>query len=185
MVGRRPKPAGLKMAQGNPGRRPLHDVQDKAPVAGSKANFRFAKLTKHGRDVYSIISSELRRLNFVKTSDEMLVLRYADAIARYWRVTNELNKLGSEHYESPSIAGGTMYRIRPQFIVQQRLEMRIEAMEDRLGLSPMARQQFLSRLASLGMQPSLPGLPVDGAENLPQAVPGSPVGLLKRANVLN
>lgn len=148
MKGRKAKPAELKAAQGNPGNRPLvpQPLSESAPASGPVA-LPFAKLSADALTAYTIVGAELRHLNFIRSTDEPLLLRYCDALARFWRVTRELDELGGETYDCPTTTGATMLRMRPQFMVQERLSKRLESMEDRLGLSPMARQQYLLRMA--------------------------------------
>ncbi|HWY14418.1 MAG TPA: phage terminase small subunit P27 family [Rhizomicrobium sp.] len=182
MRGRIPKPGELREAQGNPGRRPIPDqLADDAPAKG----LPFAELSDNARRAYEIISGDLRRMNFVRASDESLLLRYCDAVARYWKVTKALDAFGDETYEAATVAGGVMQRMRPQFVVQQLLSKRLEAMEDRLGLSPMARQQYMIRMAATGATPNLfpeADMPEDTAE-APR--PSSPVGFLRSDARLN
>lgn len=179
MRGRLPKPAEVRDAQGNPGRRPSAAA---LPPDQGDVTLPFVQLSEDAHRAYDIIGAALKRLNFVRSSDESLLLRYADAVARYWRVTAELDGLGSESYECQMTGGGVMQRLRPQFMVQQLLAKRLEAMEDRLGLSPMARQQYMLRMSQTGLQPSLPL--ADAASEPPAQRPGSAVGLLNR-NALN
>lgn len=191
MRGRHPKPGAVKEAQGNPGHRPIApDPAALSPVlTAPQAALPFARLSEDARHAYDIIGADLRRLNFVRSTDEPLLLRYCDALARFWRVTGELDVLGGETYETSS-AHGNMLRMRPQFMVQERLARRLESMEDRLGLSPMARQQYLVRMAAAGAQPGFwPDRSADDAKDAPSPAiaprAASPVGLLKGPHALN
>lgn len=190
MRGRFPKPCALREKQGNPGNRAVPRVDD-----GDRSEehreprvlvLPFATLEGDARVAYEMIGGELRRLNFVKPSDEPLLARYAKSLADFWNTTKKLDEIGSTVYECQAVAGGTMQRIHPLFIVQQHLAKRLEAMEDRLGLSPQARQQYLLRMAATGAQGSLPlpQSPSDASHDqpIPSAIArtGSPVGLLRR-----
>src|SRR5690242_2141746 len=99
MRGRKPKPAGLKAAQGNPGRREIPVEPPQPSVSTPAPHLPFAKLSDAARAAYQIIGEDLRRMNFVRRSDESVLLRYCDSLARYWRVTEELDRLGGETYE--------------------------------------------------------------------------------------
>lgn len=195
MRGRFPKPGALREKQGNPGNRAVPRADD-VERAGNGDEHReaarvlvlpFAKLEGDALTAYEMIGGELRRLNFVKPSDEPLLARYAKSLADFWNTTKKLDEIGSTVYECQAVAGGTMQRIHPLFIVQQHLAKRLEAMEDRLGLSPQARQQYLLRMAATGAQGSLP-LPQTGGTDASHEQPmassiaraGSPVGLLRR-----
>lgn len=183
MRGRRPKPAGVRQAQGNPGHRAI--AADAAPPSGENhATLPFAKLTDDALLAYNLIGRELKRLNFVRSSDESVLVRYCKSLAQFWTVTGKLDALGSETYECQMTNGGTMQRIHPLFMVQERLAKRLESMEDRLGLSPQARQQYMLRMAgaSQGLLP-LNDQPLkdDGEPAAPPPPPASsPVGILNR-----
>lgn len=185
MRGRKPKTGTVRRAQGNPGHRKIAP-EPAEPKGAPVASLPFVELSVTARLAYDIIGADLRRLNFVRSSDEPLLLRYCDALARFWRVTAELDRLGSETYETTS-AHGNMLRMRPQFMVQERLARRLESMEDRLGLSPMARQQYLRAMAAAGAQPQFwpdkkEPQPRDEAPTAAPAPPlASPIGLLKHA----
>ena len=185
MRGRHNKPGALKEAQGNPGHRPI----PKEPLPEQPAQVLHALPTGMSADAqrtYEMIGGELRRMNFIKPSDEPLLQRYADTLARFWRVTAEIDRLGGETYEAETTVGGTMQRMRPQFMVQDRLERRLQPMEDRLGLSPMARQQYLVRMAATGASPMLPGIP--SAEKRPggaTVIPRRPPPAAPPSDVLN
>lgn len=181
--GRKAKPAELKRAQGNPGKRALPELPVEAeqkPLAPSKRSSAPKRLTADGRKIWDALAPELKRLKFLRSSDQGAFERYCDTLASYWRVTLELRKAG-ETYETES-AHGRMLRIHPKFMVQERLSRRLDQLEDRFGLSPAARQQIMQRLAA---QP--PGLPLEPGEKAgegeeaPAPAPGkpSPIGMLR------
>jgi P27 family predicted phage terminase small subunit len=187
----------VKAAQGNPGKRAVLEIAsdenrdmsagDAAPRQRRPRNAMvpFARLNGSARTAYDLIGSELRRLNFVRSSDESVLVRYCKSLADFWIVTGKLDKLGDHTYECQMTGGGTMQRIHPLFIVQQHLAKRLESMEDRLGLSPQARQQYLLRIAASGRQALLP-LDQSPKSDAPAPAPtiqkplGGPVGLLRR-----
>src|SRR5262245_24134358 len=122
MRGRHPKPDALKEAQGNPGRR-RRAAQTPTPTAAQpvSASLPFARLSENARLAYQLIGTDLRTLNFVRSTAGPLLLRYCDTLARFWKVTGEIDSFGGEVYECDTQAGGKMLRMRPQFIVQQML----------------------------------------------------------------
>lgn len=158
MRGRRPKPAALKEAQGNPGHRTIVDTPAPAPTSDaarvvSGTSFPF-KVSDDAQRLYDLIAPELQRLNFLRATDEPAFRRYCDTLARYWRVTEQMEQLGGETYECKTTTGETMLRLRPQFVVQERLARRLDTLEDRFGLTPMARQQYMltvSRGSQMGL----------------------------------
>lgn len=156
-MGRRAKPAALKQAQGNPGKRRIREAaqqpEESAPVSEAPSVTIIAKVNSDAQRVYDLVAPQLRRMNFLRDSDELAFRRYCETMSRYWRVTDELEKLGGETYECATTQGGTMQRMRPQFLVQERLARRLDGLEDRFGLTPMARQQYV---LALQRQPQLP-----------------------------
>lgn len=136
---------------------------DPAPAAVIASTV--VKVTADAQKVYELVGPQLRRLNFLRDSDDLAFRRYCETMARYWRVTSQLDALGGETYECDTTAGGKMQRMRPEFLVQERLAKRLDGLEDRFGLTPMARQQFV---LALQRQPSLPLDPP-----APKPAPGS------------
>ena len=196
-MGRRAKPAALKEAQGNPGHRKIA----REPKLNRKRLAIFANAVKiavkaaaqdEGVKAYAQVEASLRAMNFIRQSDETLLLRYRRGWMRWWNASIELT-FGSEVYECAMTGGvGTMLRVNPWFLVEERLEKRLLSMEDRLGASPMARQTYLQRVMSAGSQPALPGMPPaddktepgDHADTEPPPPDANPVGMLNR-NALN
>lgn len=157
-MGRRPKPAALREAQGNPGRRPIPKDSSametgRAVSEKSKNPLTFAKVSRDARMVFDLVAPQLRRMNFLRESDEPAFWRYCDTMARYWRVTQRLNEMGGETYDCPTTNGGVMARMRPEFMVQERLAKRLDGLEDRFGLTPAARQSYI---LALQRAPQLP-----------------------------
>lgn len=182
--GRRAEPAAVKQAKGNPGRRKIVDAPDApaAPVAAPK------DLSAAARKVWNQLAPELSRLKFLRPSDQQAFSRYCEHLAKWWELTKDLRKEG-ETYGTNS-AHGSMLRVNPKFIVRERVEKRLEALEDRFGLSPAARQQILQRLAAINVPLTPAGSLFDRTENTGGEAPapqdaapaGSPIGLLGRAS---
>lgn len=180
--GRRPDPPAVKELRGNPGKRPI----PKAAAAGPSGELGKAPAqlkTAAAKRLWDEVGAELLRLNFLRPSDRPAFARYCETLARYWDVTQRMGK-GGEVYTTSS-QHGTMERIHPLFMVQERLARRLESMEDRFGLNPQARQQYLLRMAQAQM-PLFGATPEpskgDAGETLPAEAPdeGGPVGLLSR-----
>src|SRR5690625_1355421 len=119
--GRKAKPAALKRAQGNPGKRALPELPVEAeqqPLKSSANSTAPKRLSAEGRRIWDALAPELERLKFLRPSDQPAFERYCDTLASYWRVTLELRKAG-ETYETES-AHGRMLRVHPKFMVQDR-----------------------------------------------------------------
>jgi P27 family predicted phage terminase small subunit len=145
MRGRSPKPAGLKEAQGNPGKRRSGKFADLAPT-GEPSAFMF-DVSADAKVVYDRFGPELRRLNILRSSDEPAFWRYCETLSRFCRLGEVIRKFGAEYYVAKSVTGEKMMRLHPAFIAQERYVRRLESLEDRFGLTPMARQQYMLALS--------------------------------------
>jgi len=182
--GRRPQPAALIEAKGNPGRRRQPSlVQPTSADALRPVLTPPVKLSGDAATIWRLLAPELERLKFLRPTDAHPFARYCRDLAHYWDVTHRLDTAG-DTYLSESVHG-KMLRIHPMFIIQERLGRRLEAAEDRFGMSPAARQSIMLRLANL--QPAQGSLPGTQAGATPQPLPaepvgiGSPIGALARA----
>lgn len=175
--GRRPEPGEVKEAKGNPGRRPnATGAAVELPGLGAEAP---EQLTGEARTIWGALAPELARMKLLRATDAPVFARYCDHLARFWRVKAALDGVG-EVYETDS-AHGRMLRINPWFAVLDRLCKRLEALEDRIGLSPAARQQLLLRMAAVPAAP-LPGPLGEAAEIRAPAAPTTPIGVLSRGS---
>lgn len=150
MRGRRPDPAAIQEAKGNPGHRPRAKSavkhEEELPQADSAARVLPFKIPASAKKVHDLVGPQLRAINMLRPTDEPAFWRYCDTMASYWGVTEKLQRLGGATYKCKTTTGETMHRIRPEFIVQERLARRLDTLEDRFGLTPMARQQYLLAL---------------------------------------
>lgn len=177
--GRKPDPDALQDAKGRPGKR-----RRAAPIASSTVAATTiqpsGKLKRSALHVWSTLAPELERLNFLRPTDANAFSRYCQTVARYWEVSADLDTEG-ETYTTDS-AHGSMKRINPLFIIQERLSRRLTEMEDRFGLTPAARQQIMLRLAQ--QQPSLslaPGVAATTEAPTTPAPEAGPIGILGTA----
>ena len=108
-MGRRAKPAALKEAQGNPGHRKIA----REPKLNRKRLAIFANAVKiavkaaaqdEGVKAYAQVEASLRAMNFIRQSDETLLLRYRRGWMRWWNASIELT-FGSEVYECAMTGG--------------------------------------------------------------------------------
>jgi P27 family predicted phage terminase small subunit len=178
--GRRPDAPAVKEAKGTKART--------APVTDSAAVLRSTMprtLSAAAKKVWEVLAPELTRMKFLRETDRDAFSRYCEHAARWWKLTRELRREGDTYWTES--AHGKMQRLNPKFIVRERIENRLEALEDRFGLNPAARQQILQRLSALP-PPAPPAgdmfaQPGETAENgAPPPKSGSPIGLL-RSNV--
>lgn len=165
----------MKEAKGNPGRRRVVKEPESANAAPMPKG-----LSAAAKKVWAEMAPELQRMKFLRPTDAGAFARYCEHLTRWWALTRSLRKTG-ETYESTS-QHGTLLRVRPEFLVRERLEKRMEALEDRFGLSPAARQQILQRLAVVNPAPAGDlldrlGEDQEQGDEAPAAAP-SPIGML-------
>ena len=179
--GRRAEPEAVKRAKGNPGKRPIAATTDEAPALKSASP---KELSDDARKVWDSLSPELTRLKFLRESDRAAFARYCEYASRWWALTKVIATDGETYWTES--AHGKMRRVNPDFLVRDRIETRLQALEDRFGLSPAARQQILQRLA-LAPQLAPPGdlfedrAKAASGEAPPPARPSSPIGLLAKS----
>ncbi len=174
MPGPKPQPAEIKALKGNPGGRPL----GRAPAElGLFSATPPRSLKRKPKAVWKQLAGKLAGLKFIKVSDEPALERYCVDLAAWRDVTAKLEETG-QVYETSS-THGTMLRVHPLFLVQDRLAKRLESFEDRFGLNPASRQRILQGLAAQVGGGDLP-LPARRDEQ-PAAPAASPIGMLSEA----
>lgn len=176
--GRKADPAAVKAAKGNPGKRRIVDVSAAEVAAVIGKVTPPAHLSKEAREMWLRYAPELERLNFLRASDAPAFARYCEGLAQFWKATRALRKEPTVYWtETPH---GKMRRLNPWFMVQDRLDRRLLALEDRFGINPAARQSIMYRLA----QAPAPNATLDLLDNGikepgdSEGVAESPVGFL-------
>jgi len=166
MAGRRPKPAALREAQGNPGRRPIAasdadpveaeaaDAATGAPTLPSVASDAVPEELVDTPDAvaaWKLTAPALARMRIFRETDRNGLIRYCLKLAQYNRVRLDLaspkEQGGGEVYQTDT-NHGKMWRINPRFQVLERIERSLIEYEDRYGLNPMSRQRILAAYAS-------------------------------------
>src|SRR5690606_3619285 len=104
------------------------------------------ELTKAAKEIWDRTAAPLARINFLRETDRAAFARYCHHLAEWWTLTRQLRKDGLTYVTTSN--HGTMKRLNPDFVARQRIEDRLETLEDRFGLTPAARQQILQRLAA-------------------------------------
>lgn len=185
--GPKPEPASVKLAKGNTGRRPIVDdgsiVDGDAPAAPAIRPPSWLK--KEGLKVWERLAPRLIALRLLGPADVETFGRYCRNFARWLKMQDTLDKEG-ETYESES-AHGKLKRAHPAFLISDRLDRKLESVEDRFGLNPAERQRIMVSRAAAGAQGEMP---LSGGRNptaKPAAKPAastpapakSPIGLLQ------
>src|SRR5690606_23065765 len=125
-------------------------------------------------------------MKLLTEADAPAFARYCKHYARWIDLQKHLDKDG-DVYEIQT-ASGLVRRADPRFIMADRLDRMLLAIEDRFGLNPAERQRIFAARANTGAAGDLfGGLPKDGerkaddpaAEAAPAAEPiEGPIGLL-------
>lgn len=190
--GRLPKPDAVKRAAGNPGKRRLAPAPKRtairATVAGGVVPPSY--LDAEAKRIWNRLVPDLQRLNFMRSSDSDALARYCDHVSGWARARKTIRREG-EFYDATSVTGEALKRLHPAVKVAEIHEKHLVELEDRFGLSPLARQRILRDQAALppGMLPL--GAPADSSPAqakrdpadpvTPEPPPAaSPVGLLSR-----
>lgn len=139
-TGPKPKPGEIAAAQGNPGHRPIVTTPDAVPKLDSQAPIA---LSERGLRFWAELTRRLQPLGYVKATDAYVLARYCDYFDRWLSLRDKVNAAG-ESYETTS-NHGKMQRINPDFNALMRMEERLTVIEDRIGLTPAARQSILAR----------------------------------------
>jgi len=179
--GRRPDPEAVKIAKGSKRSARASAVDGTAELRSSAPK----NLSASAKRVWDALAPELGRLKFLRDTDRDAFARYCEHASRWWALTKDLRSEGDTYWTES--AHGKMQRLNPKFMVRERIENRLESLEDRFGLNPAARQQILQRLAALPPSP-LGGLFTAGVEENKTTAPSvssvatSPIGML-RSNI--
>lgn len=139
--GRKPDPAAVKVAKGNPSRRRIgaDPVIDTAQTGGVSPP---AWLKKDALAVWARLAPNVARLKLLTPVDAESFARYCRNLARWLKMQDVLDNEG-ETYESVS-AHGTLKRAHPAFLIGDRLARLLEAQESVFGLNPAERQRIFA-----------------------------------------
>lgn len=149
------KPAELKEAQGNPGKRKVVVApQSAAPVLDMPPP---ETLRRGAWPIWIELVRVLKEMKLFRVSDRYALEVYCDAVHDFHRATKALATRG-DFYKTES-NHGTMLRTHPMHGVKDRAIRRMEKYEPQFGLTPRARQELLFKLAVTPAQPDLPGTP--------------------------
>ena len=182
-MGRRPDPAGVK-AQKKPvrsTRKPSAANASEIPDSGLKAP---AWLKGEALAIWNKRAPMLRQARLLQVADELAFARYCRNFALWLELRKTLDAEGYT-YESDS-NHGKLRRADPGFLIADRVERQLLAVEDRFGLNPAERQRIFLQRAS-GKAPGLfdeqPAQPQPGAAKASQ--PAQPARATPAAGFLN
>ena len=156
MVGRKPKPTALKKLAGNPGRRPLNELEPKPGPADPKVPR--GKLPPEAQKLWKDLAPKLAALGVLTDVDlpafEMLCIHYALARDAF-KLVNELGMFVKDRDGQP--------RKNPALQLYRDNSMAFKAYLLEFGLTPSSRSKI--EAGPLDEEPSLADLLFDGIED--------------------
>lgn len=168
--GPKPEPSSVKLAKGNPGRRPV-GAEPAGIVDDSGASVPPPGWLKgDGLAIWQRMAPRVAAMKLLGPLDAEPFGRYCQNFARWVKMQKILDRDG-EFYESES-QHGKLKRIEPAFAIADRLEKHLASAEDRFGLNPSERQRIFAARAAAGT----PGDLFDRrhADDKPASRPGEP-----------
>ena len=135
------------------------------PAAGAPPKW----LTGEGLKVWTRLAPTLRMAKLLTDADVLAFARYCKHFDRWIALQKRLDKQG-DIYEIET-ASGTVRRADPAFVMADRLDRMMLALEDRFGLNPAERQRIFAARAQGGGAGDLFTSP-SGKEN--ERRPGDP-----------
>jgi P27 family predicted phage terminase small subunit len=169
--GRKPQPAAVKEAKGNPGRRRIPKAaEEQAPDLGTVPAWldTSAHAPKDGQEIAALAVETWRRLQplatgmkLLKATDEWTLGRFCQYQAEWVHFTRVLAAEGY-WYEKVQGNGETAKLPHPASRARRDAERSLQSLGEAMGLTPAARLRITQQLVQA--LPSQPGLPLDGDE---------------------
>ena len=131
MRGRKPIPTAVKIANGNPGKRPLPE-NEPTPETGRPEAPEW--LDPEARQEWDKITGELEAMGTLYKVDRAALVLYAVAMGRYERCT----KLVSEHGEMTEAKNGTPIQ-NPYLAIANKAHEQASKLLVEFGLTPSSR----------------------------------------------
>ena len=127
-------------------------------------------LSKEGRAAWAELVPDMIKAGRVKQTDLAALTRYCDMVGRYWKMSATVNTEG-ETILTPTIATdakgnpGMMRRRHPLLSEMRSLMSELRQLEDRFGMSPLARANLVSKQLGAGSGGGAAGLNLGDADN--------------------
>lgn len=142
-----PKPAELAQAQGNPGRRKLATTPADAPSISDTAP-TFVRADDLALSIWEQLQRDLKPLGYVKQSDTFAMGKMAVYWAEWLRLSESVRENGTSYVTESQ--WGSYRRRNPDFGAWMQIGDKLQALMDRFGLTPAARQRINMQLAAQG-----------------------------------
>jgi len=166
--GRRRVPEELQRLKGNPRKRKLSQLAPAEPVPASQPTAAApspAEATRtiqvpaelrseRERAIFRSVVEELMPRNMVRETDFRLVIRYARFFHLWLQASEALYQANDATVYKVESKWGTYYRRFPAVKDMLDFHEKLFAMEQQIGMTPVARTTLLARMMAPGAQPS-------------------------------
>lgn len=140
MAGRRPKPTALKKAQGNPGKRPLNELEPTPEIVEPVIP---EYLSKPARRWWEMLSPMLLRLKVLTEADQLALALLCEQAVQADEATRLLRKSGimvkKQLYDRSGKKMGQAPVINPAFKIQVESFKQLKAFLTEFGITPASR----------------------------------------------
>lgn len=140
MAGRRPKPTELKKAQGNPGKRPLNELEPQPEIIDGSVP---AYLSKPARRWWDLLSPMLIRIKILTEADHLALAMLCEQAAQADEATRLIRKSGimvkKQLYDRAGKKIGHVPVINPAFKVQVECTKQLKSLLTEFGITPASR----------------------------------------------
>ncbi len=150
--GPKPQPAAVKRQRAS-SRRPVGEAP-KVDVGGAAPRAP-AFVKGDALEIWNAKAELLAGARLLTAADANAFGRYCVNHAK-WQQMHERLETGELTY-SVTTASGEVHRLRPEFIVAEKLERQLLAAEDRFGLNPAERQRIMAARSQSGVSGDLFG----------------------------
>jgi P27 family predicted phage terminase small subunit len=184
--GPKPQPGAVKEQKAPVRSRQRKTIAAQQPAVPAASGDAPAWLKKEGLKIFQRMAPLLRTMKLLTEADVPAFSRYCKHYARWLELQKRLDKEG-DIYEIET-ASGVVRRADPAFVMADRLDRMLLAIEDRFGLNPAERQRIFAARAQTGASGDLfAGQGKDqerrGEDPAAQATPAAeptegPIGLL-------
>lgn len=146
--GPKPKPGAIKEQKAPVRSRSKKTLAAQAPVAPTASVDAPSWLKDEGLRIFQRLAPMLRGMKLLTEADAPAFARYCKHYARWLELQKRLDKNG-DIYEIET-ASGVVRRADPAFVMADRLDRMLLAIEDRFGLNPAERQRIFAARAQTG-----------------------------------
>lgn len=176
-MGRRPEPQGIKSAKAA-----VRSTRKRAGAAeavevlesGLKAP---SWLKGEALEIWNKRAPIMREMRLLMAADELAFARYCRNFAKWQQLRAQLDRRGYT-YDATTTSGGKLRRADPTFLIADRLERQLLAVEDRFGMNPSERQRIMMARAQPGRGELPFDRPGDDLASTPAQPIESPIGAL-------